>query len=166
MTTLDESEVEREAEPEVELATVRLMRAADLDAVVRIDAEAAGRTRPRYFELMLQRALQSSGLQISLVAEVDGRVVGYLIGSLYYGEYGLTEPTASIEAIGVEPGMRRNRIAHDLFHQLRRNVGAIGATSIRTEVDWSHFSLLAFLQSEGFTPAARICLERKVDPTE
>lgn len=158
MTTIDQ--------PETETATIRLMRDSDIDAVVRIDAAATGRARPRYFELMLQRALQSAGLQISLVAEVDNRVVGYLIGSLYYGEYGMTEPTASIDAIGVEAGMRRTRIAHELFEQLRRNVGAIGATSIRTEVDWSHFELLAFLRSEGFEPAPRLCLERKVDPTE
>jgi GNAT superfamily N-acetyltransferase len=153
-------------EQEVDLATIRLMREGDIDAVVRIDAEASGFPRPRYFELMLQRAVQFAGLQISLVAEVDGRVAGYVIGSLYYGEYGLTEPTASIDAIGVEPGMRRNRIAHELFEQLRRNVAAIGATSIRTEVDWTRFALLAFLQSEGFVPAPRLCLERKVDPTE
>lgn len=153
-------------EPAVEIATIRLMRESDVDAVVRIDAAATGRARPRYFELMLQRALTFAGLQISLVAEVDGRVAGYLIGSLYYGEYGMIEPTASIDAIGVEPGMRRTRIAHELFEQLRRNVGAIGATSIRTEVDWSRFELLAFLRSEGFAPAPRLCLERKVDPTE
>lgn len=153
-------------QPETEIATVRLMRADDIDAVVRIDAQASGRARPRYFELMLQRALTFAGLQISLVAEIDGRVAGYLIGSLYYGEYGMTEPTASIDAIGVEPGMRRNRIAHELFEQLRRNVGAIGATSIRTEVEWSRFELLAFLRSEGFAPAPRLCLERTVDPTE
>ena len=153
-------------QPETEIATVRLMRADDIDAVVRIDAQATGRARPRYFELMLQRALTFAGLQISLIAEVDGRVAGYLIGSLYYGEYGMTEPTASIDAIGVESGMRRNRIAHELFEQLRRNVAAIGATSIRTEVEWSRFELLAFLRSEGFAPAPRLCLERTVDPTE
>ncbi|MGZ5433584.1 MAG: hypothetical protein ACXWH7_11710, partial [Thermoanaerobaculia bacterium] len=75
MTTIDQ--------PETEIAIIRLMRDSDIDAVVRIDAAATGRARPRYFELMLQRALQFAGLQISLVAEVDGRVVGYLIGSLY-----------------------------------------------------------------------------------
>lgn len=153
-------------EPEVELATIRLMRESDISAVVRIDAEATGRARPRYFELMLQRALQFAGLQISLVAEVDGRVAGYLIGSLFYGEYGLTEPTATIDAIGVERSMRRHHIADELFQQLRRNVGAIGATSIRTEVLWSDFELLGFLHKEGFAPAPRLCLERKVDPTE
>jgi GNAT superfamily N-acetyltransferase len=158
MTTIDEIESE--------IATIRVMRESDIDAVVRIDAGATGRARPRYFELMLQRALSFAGLQISLVAEVDGRVSGYLIGSLYYGEYGMTEPTATIDAIGVEPGLRRHRIAHELFEQLRRNVGAIGATSIRTEVDWSRFELLAFLRNEGFEPAPRLCLERKIDPTE
>jgi hypothetical protein len=30
-------------------------------------------------------------------------------------------------------------------------------------VEWSDFDLLAFLQSEGFAPAPRLCLERKVD---
>lgn len=151
---------------ESEVATVRLMQPNDLAAVVRIDAEASGRARPRYFELMLQRALNFAALQVSLVAEVDRRVAGYLIGSLYYGEYGMTEPTASIDAVGVEEGVRRHRIGHELLRDFRRNVAAIGVTSIRTEVDWSRFALLAFLQAEGFTPAPRLCLERAIDPTE
>ena len=49
---------------------------------------------------------------------------------------------------------------------MRRNVAAIGATSIRTEVDWNRIELIAFLHKEGFLPAPRLCLERKVDPTE
>lgn len=153
-------------DPAIEQVTVRLMRATDVDAVVQIDAAKKGRPRPRYFELMLDRALSRAGLQVSLVAEVDGHIAGYLIGSLYYGEYGITEPTASIDAIGVDPAMRRQHVARAMFQQLRRNVGAIGATAIRTEVDWNDFDLLAFFSSEGFAPAPRICLERKVDPTE
>lgn len=153
-------------EQEVDVTVVRTLRESDINAVVRIDAAATGRARPRYFELMLKRALQFAGLQISLVAEVDGRICGFLIGSLYYGEYGMTEPTATIDAIGVEPGMRRNHLARALFQQMRRNVSAIGATAIRTEVEWNDFDLLGFLRSEGFAPAPRLCLERKLDPTE
>ncbi|MGZ7031909.1 MAG: GNAT family N-acetyltransferase [Thermoanaerobaculia bacterium] len=153
-------------EPEVELVAVRAMRASDLDAVVRIDAAASGRPRPRYFELMIDRAVKSASLQISLVAEYEGRVAGFLIASLYYGEFGMTEPTAAIEGIGVDPALRRQHVARSMFAQLRRNVGAIGATSIRTEVEWTDFDLLAFLFSEGFGPSTRLCLERRVDPTE
>ncbi|HUP61628.1 MAG TPA: GNAT family N-acetyltransferase [Thermoanaerobaculia bacterium] len=153
-------------EPGVEIIAIRTMSERDLDAVVRIDAAATGRARPRYFELMLQRALKMGGLHISLVAESDGRVAGFVIGSLFYGEYGMTEPTASIDAIGVEPASRRHRIAHALLLQLHRNVAALGVTTIRTEVEWSDFELLAFFRSEQFAPAPRLCLERSIDPTE
>ena len=153
-------------EQEVETVTVRAMQAADLRAVVRIDAESSGRERPRYFELMVERIMKATMLQMSLVAEVDGRVVGFVITSLHYGEFGMTEPTASIEAIGVDRALRGKGVGHALFEQLRRNVAAIGTTSIRTEVEWRDFDLLAFLSKEGFKPAARICLERTIDPTE
>lgn len=151
---------------QTEIATVRLLREDDVDHVVRIDAAATGRHRPRYFELMLKRALHFAGLQVSLVAEIEGRVVGYLMGSLYYGEYGLTEPSASIDAIGVAEDARRQRIAQALMRQFRMNVGAIGATSIRTEVDWDDFDLLAFLRAQGFAPSKRLCLECPVDMTD
>ncbi len=153
-------------EPGVDLVTVRTMRADDIDAIVHIDAQSSGRARPRYFQLMVEREMASATLRVSLGAEVEGRIAGFIIASLYYGEYGMTEPTASMEAIGVDYASRRRHIAHALLLQLRRNVAAIGATSIRTEVEWSDFDLLAFLRSEGFAPAPRLCLERKVDPTE
>ena len=149
---------------QTDTAIVRTMRESDLDAVVRIDAAASGRRRPRYFELMLQRALHLAGLQVSLVAEVDGAIAGFLIGSLYYGEYGITEPSASIEAVAVAANRRRQRVAHALFHQFRGNIGAIGVTRIRTEVDWDDFDLLHFFRSEGFAPAKRLCLEAEIDP--
>lgn len=153
-------------DPAVEQITVRLMQPSDLARVVRIDAAQTGRPRPRYFELMFDRAVKQAGLQVSLVADVDGFVAGYVIASLYYGEYGITEPTASIDAIGVEPALRRHHLARAMFGQLRRNLAAVGATSIRTEVDWNDFDLLGFLHSEHFVPAPRICVERKLDPGE
>ena len=84
---------------ETDAVLVRTMRADDLNAVVAIDAAATGRRRPRYFEIMLQRAVTLASLQISLVAELENQVVGFVIGSLYYGEYGVVEPSASIDAI-------------------------------------------------------------------
>lgn len=146
-------------EPGVETVTVRNLTHTDLPDVVRIDAAATGRNRPNYFELMLMRALNFAGLQMSLVAVIDERIVGYLIASLYYGEYGLAEPTASIDAIGVDPGMRRQRVGHALMQQFRSNAAAIGVAIVRTEVEWDDFDLLAFFRSESFAPAKRICLE-------
>jgi len=142
--------------------TVRNLQHTDLPDVVRIDAAATGRSRPNYFELMLMRALNFAGLQVSLVAELDGQVVGYLIASLYYGEYGITEPSASIDAIAVHPEMRRKQVGVALLDQFRSNAAAIGVSTVRTEVEWDDFDLLAFFRANGFAPSKRICLELRL----
>ena len=60
---------------ETDSVLVRTMREDDLEAVVSIDATTTGRRRPRYFELMLQRALKQAALQVSLSAEMEGQVL-------------------------------------------------------------------------------------------
>jgi len=151
---------------ETDAIVVRSMREDDLNAIVAIDAAASGRRRPRYFEVMLHRAISQAGVQISLVAEVDGRVAGFTIGSLYYGEYGVVEPSASIDAISVDPASRGSKVGTALMRQLRLNLAALRITTLRTEVSWDHFGLLAFFRSQGFRPSRRLCLECELDPTE
>lgn len=150
---------------ETDAVLVRTMSETDLEAVVAIDARATGRRRPRYFQLMLQRATKQAGLQVSLVAELEGRTAGFLIASLYYGEYGVMEPSASIDAISVDPASRGRQVGHALMRQLRLNLGALHISTLRTEVSWDDSDLMAFFKREGFVPAPRLCLERKLDPT-
>lgn len=159
-------ELERNEVGEVEKVIVRSAREEDLDAVVRIDAASSKRRRPRYFQIIFDRALHHSGMQISLVAELDGRIVGFVIGSLYYGEYGVVEPSASLDAIGVDPEARRQQVGSALMRQLSANLEALGVVRMRTEVDWSDFDLLAFFKREGFAPASRLCLERRLGDSE
>lgn len=150
---------------ETEVVTVRTMNEEDLDAVVAIDAAATGRRRPRYFTLMIERALKEAALQVSLIGEMEGQVVGFLIASLYYGEYGVVEPSASIDAVSVHPSFRGRQVGRALVRQLRLNLGALHIEILRTEVSWDDFDLMAFFKSEGFTPSARLCLECPLDPT-
>jgi ribosomal protein S18 acetylase RimI-like enzyme len=150
---------------ETDSVLVRTMREDDLDAIVAIDAAATGRRRPRYFELMLQRAVTQATLQISLVAELDDRVVGFVIGTLYYGEYGVAEPSASIDAITVSSDYRGKKVGKALMRQLRLNLSALRITTLRTEVSWQDLDLLGFFKSQGFALSSRLCLERILDPT-
>lgn len=150
---------------ETDSILVRTMNEHDLGAVVAIDAAALGRRRPRYFELMLERAVKQAALQVSLAAEVDGRVVGFVIASLYYGEYGVSEPTASMESIGVDPAYRHRHVGKALLRQLQLNLSALRVTTLRTEVSWDDFDLLTFLKKEGFAPAPRLCLDCVLDLT-
>jgi predicted N-acetyltransferase YhbS len=103
---------------ETDRYAVRTMRREDLEAVVEIDRTATGRRRTEYFNRMIERALDSGGVQISLVAEAEGRVVGVVVGTVFYGEFGMTEPGATIDAIGVDPEWRRRKVGDALMRQL------------------------------------------------
>ena len=144
---------------------VRNMRESDLEAVVEIDAAATGRRRPHYFERMLERTVKEADFQISLVAELEGVVAGCVIATLFYGEYGLVEPSASIDAIGVLNEYRRKNVGRAMVRQLSLNLSALRIEKIRTEVSWDDFQLLGFLRDTGFRPAGRLCLELDLDPT-
>jgi len=139
---------------------VRTLGLADLDAVVRIDAESTGGPRTDFYRTKIQRALEDSSLQLSLAAELDGQVVGFLIVAFYYGEFGLPETIAVVEAIGVHPEYRRRHVGRALMRQLEMNLGALGVETVRTEVDWAQLELLHFLARSGFRPAPRLCLEK------
>lgn len=150
---------------ETDSIVVRTMRESDLEAVITIDDAATGRRRPSYFRRMLERAVKEADFQVSLVAELEGVVAGCLIATLYYGEYGVVEPSASIEAIGVLPEFRRQKVGRALMRQLHLNLGALQIEKLRTQVSWNDFELLRFFESFGFQPGDQICLERELDPT-
>jgi ribosomal protein S18 acetylase RimI-like enzyme len=150
---------------ETDEVLVRSLFEADLEALIEIDAAASGRRRPMYFERMVEHAVRKAEFQASLAAERDGRTVGFVLATLFYGEYGLTEPSASIDAIGVLPEYRGRRVARALMRQLLLNLAALRIQRVRTEIPWNDFDLLGFFERHGFAPAARLCLERELDPT-
>jgi len=148
---------------ERETVLVRTLEQTDLEAIVAIDALSSKRRRPEYFRTIFEHA-SASRMHVSLVAELDERVVGFVMTTLFYGEYGIAEPTASIDAIGVAPHERNRGVGAAMMRQLRSNLAAIGVMTLRTECDWSQLELAAFFKSEGFAPAQRLCLEAKLRP--
>jgi len=107
-----------------ESVVVRQLREDDLAAIVRIDRASIGRARPLYYETKVKRILTEGKLQTSLVAEVDGLPVGFVLTTLNYGEFGQTEPAAVIDSIGVMPAFRGRRVGDALVKQLETNMRA------------------------------------------
>ena len=142
--------------------TVRLLTLADAPRLVRMDQAITGRNRSAWYEGKLKRALEESDLQISLGAEVDGFLVGALLGSLHYGEFGQPEPIAVLDTILVDPGFARRGIGSSLLENLTRNLRALGIERLRTEVAWNEHDLGRFLGLQGFAPAPRLVLELRL----
>ncbi|MGE0708836.1 MAG: GNAT family N-acetyltransferase [Planctomycetota bacterium] len=146
---------------ETDAVLIRELRPEDLGRVVRIDAQQGGRPRSEYYQRKLEEALAATP-RVSLAAELDGAVVGFLLGRLYYGEFGLPEPTAVIDSIGVDPAFEKRHVGAALMRQLVGNLRSLGIESIRTEVEWDARDLVAFLARQGFRPAPRLCLELRL----
>ena len=160
---LDRGELERKPGAlETDAVPVRTLRAEDLEALVRIDRKIVGRSRREYLARKLDTALRDSGVCISLAAECDGRIAGFMLGSLYYGEFGLPEPVAILDTLEVDADLRHRRVATALLRQLLLNLRALGIERVRTEVDWTQRDLLAFFAQSGFAPAPRLCLELRL----
>lgn len=139
--------------------SVRNLVAGDADRLVAMDRVFTGRARRTWFEGKLKRALAEADLKISLGAEVDGTLVGALLGSLAYGEFGLPEPVAILDTVLVDRAFARKGIGRALLSQLVKNLAALGIATLRTEVSWNERDLLGFLGRAGFTPVPRLVLE-------
>ncbi len=144
---------------EPENILVRSLRPEDAARLVRMDHAITGRNRTAWYEGKLKRALAESDLNISLGAEVDGCLVGAVLGSLHYGEFGLPEPIAVLDTILVDPGQARHGVGTALVDQLVKNLQAFGIERLRTEVAWDEHDLNQFLGRRGFAPAPRLVLE-------
>lgn len=141
---------------------VRSLRLEDAPRLVRMDQAITGRNRSAWYEGKLRRALRESDLNISLGAEADGCLVGAVLGSLHYGEFGQPEPIAILDTILVDPGYARRGVATALLEALTRNLRALGIERLRTEVAWDEHDLGRFLGARGFSPAPRLVLERRL----
>lgn len=144
---------------------VRSLRPEDQEAVILIDAGAVGRRRDEFFKLKLGQAFTDTGIAVSLAAELEGHVVGFLLARVYYGEFGLTERTAVMDVLGVLPAFRGRGVGPALIDQLRTNLLALGIRTLQTEVAWDSPELLRFFQHEGFRLAPRLCLDLDLEST-
>lgn len=142
---------------------VRSLEASDLAGLVRIDTHVTGRDRTAYYRRKVDEALQQSGIRLSLVAEEDGIVIGFVMARVDYGEFGQTATSAVIDTLGVDPGFTGRRVGHALVSQLLANLASLRVETVRTMVHWDNFGLLRFLGRCGFHPAQRLAFSRSLD---
>lgn len=144
---------------ETDAIEVRHLTLDDLESIVRIDREWTGRRRVEYYTLKLKEAERDTSVRISLVARIEKQVVGFVLGRLYYGEFGRAEPVAMLDSIGVSKTFAGRYVGEALLRQFRMNLEGLGVDRIQTEVEWSQFDLMRFFGRQGFRPAQRMCLE-------
>ena len=140
---------------------IRALKKEDLDAIVRIDEKVLGENRKSYWEKKLE-LMNNRSSQISLVAEVEGSVVGFILGDVSGWEFGVPETIGWIDTIGVDPAYQKKGLARALAHELIKNLKVLGVKTIYTLVSWNDWDLLQFFHAMGFTRGDMINLELKI----
>jgi predicted N-acetyltransferase YhbS len=140
---------------------IRTLKKGDLDAIVKIDERVLGESRKEYWERRLE-LMNNQSSRISLVAEHQGEVVGFILGDVSGWEFGVPETVGWMDTIGVAPAYQKKGVATALAHELIKNLKAIGVRTIYTLVSWDDWDLLQFFHAMGFTRGGMINLELKI----
>ena len=121
---------------------IRRAVAADADVVARLEATCQG--VDAWSHGLIRVGLEGDMPTIRyLVAEVDGRVVGYAVAS-YAGDI------AELQRIGVDPGSRRRGVAGALLDDVVAEAPRTGADRLILEVREDNAGALSFYASRGF----------------
>jgi predicted N-acetyltransferase YhbS len=145
----------------LEYVKIRALKTEDLEAIVGIDEKVLGEKRWSYWEKKLEGTTNKSS-QISLVAEVEGEVVGFILCDVSGWEFGVPETIGWMDTIGVEPVYQKRGVATALAYELIKNLKATGVKTIYTLVSWNDWTLLQFFHAMGFTRGDMINLELKI----
>jgi ribosomal protein S18 acetylase RimI-like enzyme len=140
--------------------SVRPVRRADLEPVIAIDATVTGLEKRSYWQRVYRRyGIAAPGeRRWFLVAEMDRRVVGFLIGEVRDWEFG-SPPCGWVFAIDVDPKMRQGGIASRLLAALCAILRRAGVRKLRTLLARENTLILSFFRSQGMMAAPMIPLE-------
>jgi predicted N-acetyltransferase YhbS len=140
---------------------IRPLEKEDLEAIVEIDERVLGENRRSYWERKLE-LMNNKASQVSLVAEMEGKVVGFILGDVSGWEFGVPDTIGWIDTIAIDPIYQKRGLATALANEVIKNLKAIGVRAVYTLVSWNDWDLLQFFHAMGFTRGDMINLELKI----
>jgi Acetyltransferases len=143
---------------------IRAVRRRDLDPVIAIDAVVTGLEKRAYWLSVYRRyGTRTHPERAFLVAELAGRVVGFVIGEVRDWEFG-SPPCGWVFAIDVQQGVRLGGIGARLLEAIAARFRAAGVTKLRTMLMRDNTLILSFFRSQGMMAGPLISLEMDIDP--
>ena len=161
----------------LEKVKIRVLDENDLDAIVGIDERVLGKERRAFWK----RKIAYSGIfpRPALVAELEGKVVGFILGYVSGWEFGVPDCVGWIDTLAVDPAYQRIGIGRKLFNALieifRRSgceegtetkdpgkAKVEGVNVVYTLASWSDWDLLQFYHAMGFVKGEMLNLEFKI----
>lgn len=156
---------------------IRVLNENDLDAVVEIDKRVLGKERRTFWKRKI--AYADIYPRPALVAELKGKVIGFILGYVSGWEFGVPDTIGWIDTIGVDPDYQRHGIGKALLNALidifkRSGIEEMpeankaekqkieGVNVVYTLVSWTDWDLLQFYHAMGFKKGEMLNLELRI----
>jgi GNAT superfamily N-acetyltransferase len=164
--TVGRTKLWKEASSGVKIQPLSLDNIKD---IVRIEKRIEGKLgiineeRMEYLREATRYNIERSDPMMSLGAELDGNIVGYIIGEIRIWEFGIGEKTGWIRILGVDPDFQRRGIGRKLGEALLEHFERRGIKRVRTMAEWYTGDLISFFKSLGFNMLNMIPLEKELN---
>ena len=141
---------------------VRNLEKRDLSAIVSMEERQTGIARPDYWDKRIEISEAIRPHWASLIAEVDNRVVGFVLGRAGEYDFGLPGTIACIEIIGVDPAYRHHGIAQELARQFAESAEDHGIKTIFTLVASDRPEMQQFFTQVGFVQGKMLHYQKEL----
>jgi ribosomal protein S18 acetylase RimI-like enzyme len=145
----------------VERLQIRALRAEDAEEIGRIQSAITQTPSEIDFKKVFDDQVKRSG-GASFVAELEGKVVGYMISYVLSGGFGI-EKSAWIAMLGVEPRLMGRGIGKRLAQEIFRVYRDRGIRNVYTSVRWDSTDLLSFFKTLDFDRSDFINLRKVLE---
>ena len=140
---------------------IRSIKIEDADDIGRIQTSITKSPAKIDFRQVIEEQAQRDK-DASFVAEIDGRVAGFMISYILYGGFGL-EKSAWIATLGVDPKFMGRGIGKKLAEEILAVYRGMGINDIYTSVRWDSVDLLSFFKTLGFDRSNFINLRKELE---
>jgi len=132
---------------------IREMTEDDIDPIRALDNKLVGKERSITYSDPIEFYLGGE-YAMSFVAEIDGKIVGFVLGRLRDSD------TAWLQSVAIDPEYRRKGIGNKLVGALIARCRSKGAKTLNTVASWHDWSLLSFLSSLEFSRSEMVDLKK------
>jgi ribosomal protein S18 acetylase RimI-like enzyme len=141
---------------------VRNLEKRDVRAIVDIEERQTGVARPNYWEKRIEMSEAIRPHWASLVAEVDNRVVAFVLGRAGELEFGLPGTVAWIEMIGVDPAYRHQGVARALVEKFAESAEDHGIRTVFTLITSNQTEIQQFFSRLGFVQGKMLHYQKEI----
>lgn len=139
---------------------IRELEAADVDDIADIYASIVRKPVNVDFKALIEKHARSEN-DICFVAELDDRVVGFMISYILTFGFGI-EKSAWIATLGVDPEFMGQGLGDQLAREIFKLYQQMGISRVYTSVRWDSTDLLSFFKTLGFDRSKFINLKKEL----